>query len=66
MITIFIDRAYIYFSSLAKKQGGQDLTEYALLVALIAIVVVIAIAFFGTQVSSFFSLLGETVASALS
>jgi len=43
------------------REEGQDLTEYALLVALIAIIVVLAILFFGENVSSFFSLLGDTV-----
>jgi pilus assembly protein Flp/PilA len=47
-------------------QQGQDLTEYGLLVALIAIIVVLAIAFFGDNVSSFFSLLGSTVSSWIS
>ena len=47
-------------------EQGQDLTEYAFLVALIAIIVVVAIAFFGTQVSSFFSILGSSVASWIS
>ena len=48
---------------LPKNEKGQDLTEYALLVALIAIVVVIAVVFFGDQVSAFFSQLGATVSS---
>ena len=51
---------------LAKDEKGQDLTEYALLVALIAIIVVLAVLFFGENVSSFFSLLGSTVQSWLS
>lgn len=48
---------------LPKNEKGQDLTEYGLLVALIAIVVLLAIVFFGTNVSEFFSLLGGTVAN---
>jgi len=51
---------------LPKNTKGQDLTEYALLVALIAIIVVVAVTFFGTQVSTFFQGLGNTVASWLS
>ena len=51
---------------LAKDEKGQDLTEYALLVALIAIIVVLAVLFFGENVSSFFSLLGSTVQGWLS
>jgi pilus assembly protein Flp/PilA len=48
------------------QQKGQDLTEYALLVALIAIIVVVAVLFFGTNVSTFFSTLGASVQSWLS
>ena len=53
-------------AQLPKDEKGQDLTEYALLVALIAIIVVLAVLFFGQNVSSFFSLLGATVQSWLS
>jgi pilus assembly protein Flp/PilA len=51
---------------LQAKEEGQDLTEYALLVALIAIIVVVAVLFFGTNVSTFFSTIGATVQSWLS
>jgi len=54
------------FARLNLDKKGQDLTEYALLVALIAIVVMVAIIFFGEQVSIFFGGLGATVASWLS
>ena len=54
------------FASLNLDKKGQDLTEYALLVALIAIIVVLAVFFFGNNVSSFFSILGTTVQSWLS
>ena len=54
------------FASLNLDKKGQDLTEYALLVALIAIIVVLAVLFFGNNVSSFFSILGSTVESWLS
>ena len=53
-------------AQLPRDEKGQDLTEYALLVALIAIIVVLAVLFFGQNVSSFFSLLGATVQSWLS
>ena len=51
------------FASLNLDKKGQDLTEYALLVALIAIIVVLAVLFFGNNVSTFFSYLGLTVSS---
>jgi pilus assembly protein Flp/PilA len=46
---------------LPKNEKGQDLTEYGLLVALIAIVVLVAVVFFGDEVSTFFSIIGATV-----
>ena len=52
-----------FFASLTLGKKGQDLTEYALLVALIAIVVMVAIIFFGESVSTFFSDLAAEVAS---
>ena len=51
------------FAKLNLDKKGQDLTEYALLVALIAIIVVLAVLFFGEQVSSFFGQMGLTVQS---
>ena len=42
-------------SKLQNNQKGQDLTEYALLVALIAIVVVAAVIIFGNAISSWFA-----------
>ena len=49
---------YLYtwlMTRLPQKEEGQDLTEYALLVALIAIVVVAAVIIFGQAVSSWFA-----------
>ena len=54
------------FASLNLVKKGQDLTEYALLVALIALIVLIAILFFGGAVSDFFIDLSTTVESYLS
>jgi len=54
------------FASLNLDKKGQDLTEYALLVALIALVVLITIYFFGGIVSDFFVDLGATLQSYLS
>ena len=48
-------------AQLPRDEKGQDLTEYALLVALIAIIVFVAIQFFGEQVSAFFSSIGATI-----
>jgi pilus assembly protein Flp/PilA len=40
---------------------GATATEYALLVALIAIVIAVAVGFFGSQLSTFFNAIGTTV-----
>ena len=56
-----LEQLYVWFINLRKQEKGQDLTEYALLVALIAIVVVLAVTFFGEEVSNFFATIGATV-----
>ncbi len=47
--------------SLWRKDDGQDLLEYALLVALIAIVAVAAITLAGTQVSDIFNQIAAAI-----
>jgi pilus assembly protein Flp/PilA len=44
-----------------EKEEGATATEYALLVALIAIVIAVAVGFFGKQLSTFFQDIGNTV-----
>ena len=46
---------------LALNQDGQGLTEYALILALVAIVAIIALLFLGGQVSSILSNVGNSV-----
>jgi pilus assembly protein Flp/PilA len=48
-----------------RQEEGQDLLEYALLVALIAIVAVTAVTFAGTQVSTIFTNIGNALAAAV-
>ena len=43
--------------------GGQGLAEYALILALIAIVSIVALLFMGSQVSDKLSVIGSTIAS---
>jgi pilus assembly protein Flp/PilA len=45
------------------SQKGQDLGEYALLFALIAVIVMVAVALLGTNLQAFFNDLAGTVAS---
>jgi pilus assembly protein Flp/PilA len=46
---------------LPRREGGQGLAEYALILALIAIVVIAALQFLGTQVNSIISTVGKSV-----
>jgi pilus assembly protein Flp/PilA len=48
---------------LPKGEKGQDLAEYGLLVALIAIVVLVAVTVFGSNLSAFFARIAATVAT---
>ena len=50
---------YLRIVNLLKRQEGQDLAEYAILIALIALVVVGAVVLVGTNVSTIFSAIGS-------
>ena len=50
-------------SWLVKDEKGATMVEYALLVALIAVVVIAAALFLGEQISSKFSEVGDTLQS---
>ena len=54
-----------YLRRLTGNDEGQDLLEYALLVALIALVAVAAVAFAGTQVNTIFKNIGNQLAAAV-
>ncbi len=43
------------------SQTGQSLAEYALIVALIVIVAMVALTFFGTQISDILSLIADSI-----
>jgi pilus assembly protein Flp/PilA len=47
---------------LPSSEKGQDLAEYALLIGLIALAVVAAVIFLGTQISTLFSNIGQYLA----
>ena len=49
----------------ARNDDGQDLIEYALLVALIAVICVGAVTFAGQQVLAIFTSIGNSLAAAL-
>ncbi len=46
---------------LDRHDEGQGLAEYALIIALIAVVAIIALMFLGGQISSIFSTIGDSV-----
>ena len=47
-----------------EAESGQGLAEYALILALIAIVAVVSLAFFGHTVSGLLSTIGSSIANA--
>ena len=46
-----------------QQHNGQGLAEYALILALIAVVAIVALMFMGTQVSNKLSVIGSTIQS---
>jgi pilus assembly protein Flp/PilA len=50
-----------FYNSIRRNDEGQDLLEYALLVALIAIVAVGAVTAAGTQVSNIFNQIATAI-----
>ena len=45
----------------AREEEGQTLAEYALILALIAVVCVVAVTFLGTRISSILSYVGTQI-----
>jgi Flp pilus assembly pilin Flp len=43
------------------QSGGQSLAEYALIVALIVIVALVALTFFGTQINDILSIISNQI-----
>ncbi len=52
-----------YQSRLIKDEDGASMVEYALLVALIAVVVIAAALFLGTEINDKFSEVGNTLST---
>ena len=61
MITTYEFAAAWLTSRVAKDERGASLVEYALLVALIAVVCILAITFLGNSASSKFSSVGTSI-----
>jgi Flp pilus assembly pilin Flp len=54
---------HLLMNLLPKDEKGQDLSEYALLIGLIALVVMLAVEFLGGGLAGVFSNIGSEVAS---
>ncbi len=52
---------YLWIRNWLKREEGQDLAEYALLIGLIALVVFAAVALLGTNISTLFANLASQV-----
>ena len=53
-----------FLTSVVRDEEGQDLLEYALLVALIALIAIVAVGAAGTSVSGIFNNIATQLASA--
>jgi len=52
---------HLLSSSVRRDERGQGLAEYALILTFIAIVVIAALAFFGGQINTMMSNVGESI-----
>jgi len=57
-------KTYLYLLNTLKDEEGQGLAEYALILALIAIIVIAALIFLGGEVSEILSTIGSHLESA--
>ncbi len=56
---------WLEIKSWLRREEGQDLPEYALLLALIVLIAMVAVAFLGTSISNVLSSVASTLASAV-
>jgi pilus assembly protein Flp/PilA len=54
---------YLRMRNWLRRDEGQDLTEYALLLGLIAIICIAAVTVLGQEISQLFSAMGSAVGS---
>jgi Flp pilus assembly pilin Flp len=55
------DRTRSSATPLRDKERGQSLAEYALIVALIVLVALVALTFFGTQINDILSIIADRI-----
>ena len=58
----YLQRIVVRFQTITAGETGASLVEYSLLVALIAIVALVAIRFFGGELSDSYSSFGQSLA----
>lgn len=58
MLSHFVRRAY---HEARGEEAGQGLAEYALILALIAVVAIVALIFLGSQISDKLSIVGNAI-----
>jgi len=63
MLNVYL-RIRNYIEDLLHNEEGQTLTEYALILVLIAIAAILAMTFLGTQISTIFSSIGNKLTPA--
>jgi pilus assembly protein Flp/PilA len=56
-----MSQLYFYLVNLFRREEGQDLAEYAILIGLIAIVVMVAVIMLGRNLSTLFESMGSAV-----
>lgn len=56
-------RLRLFVDHLFNDEDGQGLAEYALILALIAVVAIVSLLFLGTQVSTKMNIIGSTLQS---
>jgi pilus assembly protein Flp/PilA len=61
MTTLIFVRIQVAVAQLMRSDEGQGLTEYALILALIAIVAIAALTFLGHKVTSALSTVGNSI-----
>jgi pilus assembly protein Flp/PilA len=64
-VKILFPKLYIYIVTLFKREEGQDLVEYALVVALIAFGAVISMKGLSTEIKTAFNSISSDLASSL-
>lgn len=52
------------FNALLQDESGQDLAEYAILIGLIALAVIVAVRLLGTTISGIFNNIGTELSTA--